>query len=101
MSALCALCDGLNPNPHPRGKGLKALMERLRIEWAAEKRRTFEHRAINSLNDGYTMEQAGWLCAIVLRDGTEDGRHISVDIDILDPAFAPGICCLFRLEILF
>jgi hypothetical protein len=80
VSALCALYDdqvvaGLNPHPHPRGKGLKALMERLRIEWAAEKRRTFEDRAINGLNDGYTMEQAGRLCAILLGDGTEDGRQ--------------------------
>jgi hypothetical protein len=37
VSALCALYDdqvvaGLNPYPHPRGKGLKALIERLRIE---------------------------------------------------------------------
>jgi hypothetical protein len=50
-------------------------MERLRIEWAAEKRRTFEDRAINGLNDGYTMEQAGRLCAILLRGRTEDGRQ--------------------------
>jgi hypothetical protein len=59
--ALCALYDdqaaaGLNPHPNPRGKGLKALLERLRIDWAAEKRRTFEDRAINGLNDGYTIE---------------------------------------------
>jgi hypothetical protein len=79
VSALYALYDdqavaGLNPHPHPRGKGLKALLERLKIDWAAEKRRTFEDRAINGLNDGYTIEQAGRLCAILLRGGAEDGR---------------------------
>jgi hypothetical protein len=47
MSALWALYDdqavaGVNLHPHPRDKGLKALLERLRIDWAAEKRRTFE-----------------------------------------------------------
>jgi hypothetical protein len=31
-------------HPHPRGKSLKALLERLKIDWAAEKRRTFEDR---------------------------------------------------------
>jgi hypothetical protein len=36
VSALCALYDdqavaGLNPYPHSRGKGLKALLERLKI----------------------------------------------------------------------
>ena len=61
VAALCALYDdqaiaGLNAHPHPRGKGLKALVERLKIDWAAEKRRTFEDRAINGLNDGYTIE---------------------------------------------
>ena len=80
MSALCALYDdqaiaGLNAHPHPRGKGLKALIERLKIDWAAEKKRTFEDCAINGLNDGYTMEQAGRLCALLLRGGMEDGRQ--------------------------
>jgi hypothetical protein len=37
VSALCALYDdqavaGLNAHPHPRGKGLKTLVERLRID---------------------------------------------------------------------
>jgi len=87
VSALCALYDdqvvaGLNPRSHPRGKAMKALLERLRIEWAAEKRRTFEDRAINGLNDGYTMEQAGRLCAILLRGGTEDGRQRIGGIDL-------------------
>ena len=77
MSALCALYDdqavaSLNANPHPRGKGLKALVERLKIDWAAEKRRAFEDRAINGLNDGYTIKQAGRLCALLLRGGMED-----------------------------
>jgi hypothetical protein len=79
VSALRALCDdqavaGLNPHPHPRGKGLKALLKRLRIDWTAEKRRRFEDRAINGLNNGYTIEQAGRLCALLLRGGMEDGR---------------------------
>ena len=61
MSALCALYNdqavaSLNTHPHPRSKGLKALVEQLKIDWAAEKRRTFEDRAINGLNDGYTIE---------------------------------------------
>jgi hypothetical protein len=86
VSALCALYDdqavaGLNTHPHPRGKGLKALVERLKIDWAAEKRRTFEDRAINGLNDGYTIEQAGRLCALLLRGGMEDGRQLVTGAD--------------------
>ena len=61
VAALCALYDdqaiaGLNTHPHPRSEGLKALVERLKIDWAAEKRRIFEDRSINGLNDGYTIE---------------------------------------------
>jgi hypothetical protein len=87
VSALCALYDdqavaGLNHHPHPRGKGLKALLERLRIDWAAEKRRTFEDRAIHGLNDGYTIEQAGRLCALLLRGGVEDGRQRLTGTDL-------------------
>jgi hypothetical protein len=86
VSALCALYDdqavaGLNTHPHPRGKGLKALVEQLKIDWAAEKRRTFEDRAINGLNDGYTTEQAGRLCALLLRGGMEDGRQLVIGAD--------------------
>jgi hypothetical protein len=82
VSTLCALYDdqavaGLNAHPHPRGKGLKALVERLKINWASEKRRIFEDRAINGLNDGYTIEQAGRLCVLPLRGGIEDGRLIT------------------------
>jgi hypothetical protein len=87
VSALCALYDdqaiaGLNAHPHPRGKGLKALIERLKIDWAAEKRRTFEDRAINGLNDGYTIEQAGRLCALLLRGGIEDGSQLITGPDL-------------------
>jgi hypothetical protein len=73
---------GLNTYPHPRGKGLKALVERLKIDWASEKRRTFEDRAINGLNDGYTIEQAGRLCALLLRGGVEDGRALISGADL-------------------
>jgi hypothetical protein len=87
VSALCALYDdqavaGRNTHPHPRGKGLKALVERLKIECAAEKRRTFEDRAINGLNDGYTIEQAGRLCALLLRNRMEDGRRLITGADL-------------------
>jgi len=42
VSVLCALYDdqavaGLNTHRHLRGKGLKALVERLKIDWAAER----------------------------------------------------------------
>ena len=87
VSALCALYDDqaladLNTHPHPRGKGLKALVERLKIDWTAEKRRTLEDRAINDLNDGYTIEQAGRLCALLLRGGMEDGRQLVIGADL-------------------
>ena len=87
VSALCALHDdqavaGLNTHLHPRGKNLKALVERLKIDWAAEKRRAFKDRAINSLNDGYTIEQAGRLCALLLRGGIEDGRQLVTGADL-------------------
>jgi len=82
VSVLCAFYDdqaiaGLNHHPHPRGKSLKSLLERLKIDWAAEKRRTFEDRAINGLDDGYTIEQAGRLSAILLRGGVEDGKLLT------------------------
>jgi len=77
----------LTPTPHPRGKGLKALIERLKIDWAGEKRRMFEDRAINGLNDGYTIEQAGRLCALLLRGGIDDGdgrqRVTGADLNLL------------------
>ena len=61
VSALYALYDeqavaSLNAQSHPCSKGLKTLIERLKIDWPAEKRRTFKDRAINSLNEGYTIE---------------------------------------------
>jgi hypothetical protein len=59
---LCALYDDQrvafsNPYPHPRGKALKALMERLQVDCAAETRRNFEDSAINGLKDGYTLAE--------------------------------------------
>jgi hypothetical protein len=54
---------------------MKALIEQLKIDWATEKRRTFEDRAINGLNDGYTIEQASRLGALLLRSGIENGRQ--------------------------
>jgi hypothetical protein len=62
VSALCALYDDqrvaeCNPYPHPRGKALQALMERLQIDWAAEMRRNFEDCVINGLKDGYTLTE--------------------------------------------
>jgi hypothetical protein len=61
VSALYALYDdqavaGLNTHPHLRGKKLKALVKRLKIDWAAEKRKIFKDRAINGLNNGYIIE---------------------------------------------
>jgi hypothetical protein len=35
----------------------------------------FKDRAINGLNDGYTIEQAGRLCAILLRGEVEDEKQ--------------------------
>jgi hypothetical protein len=86
VSALCALYDdqavaGLNTHSHPRGKGLKALVERLKIDWAAEKKRAFKDRAINGLNDGYIIEQAGKLCALLLRGEIKDGRQLVTGAD--------------------
>jgi hypothetical protein len=71
VSALCALYDDqrvaeCNPYPHPRGKALKALMERLQIDWAAETRRNFEDRAINGLKDGYTLAELRSLSGKIL-----------------------------------
>lgn len=76
VSSLICLYDdqklaGLHNHPHPRGKAVKALMEWLRINWAAEKRRTFEDRAINGLNDGYTSSQLRTLSKMLL--GGEGG----------------------------
>jgi hypothetical protein len=87
VSALCALYDdqavaGLNAHPHPRGKGLKALVKGLKTDWAAEKRRTFEDRAINGLNDGYIIKQAGRLYALLLRSGMEDGKRLITGADL-------------------
>jgi hypothetical protein len=87
VSALCAPYDdqavtGLNTHPHPRGKGLKALVVRIKIDWAVGKRRTFEDRAISGLNDGYTIEQPGRLCALLLRGGMEDGRRLVTGADL-------------------
>ena len=66
---------------------MKALIERLKIDWAGEKRRMFEDRAINGLNDGYTIEQAGRLCALLLRGGIDDGdgrqRVTGADLNLL------------------
>ena len=61
---------------------MKALLERLKIDSAAEKRRTSEDRAINGLNGGYTIEQAGRLCALLLRGGAEDGRQRIAGTDL-------------------
>jgi hypothetical protein len=57
-------------------------MERLKIDWASEKRRTFEDRAINGLNDGYTIEQAGRLCTLLLRGGVEDSKVLIPGTDL-------------------
>jgi hypothetical protein len=87
VSALCALYDeqaiaSLNVHPGPRGKGSKVLIRWLKIDWAAETRRTFKDRTINGLNDRYTIEQAGRLCALLLRGGMEDGRRLITGADL-------------------
>ena len=98
MLALCALYDdqaagGLNPHPNLRGKGLKALLERLRIDWAAEKRRTFEDRAINGLNDGYTiLARAGGQAMRVIAKRRGRGRAPAANRDRpLSPPDPPGL----------
>ena len=61
--------------PHPRGKATKALMTRLRIDWSAFKRASFEDRAIHGLTNGYTTEQAAQLSAMLLAGGKVLGEE--------------------------
>ena len=76
---------GLNAHPQLRGrKELKALLELLKIDWAAEKRRTVENGAINGLNDGYTIEQASRRCALFLRGEIEkNGQQLLIEADLI------------------
>ena len=68
--------NGINALPHPRGHGVRALLTRLRIEWAGRMRQTFEDRAVKGLNDGYSVEQLTRLSALLLRGGrNEDGER--------------------------
>ena len=80
VSAFCALFDDQHLEeklvvPHPRGKATKALMTRLRIDWSAFKRASFEDRAIHGLTDGYTTEQAAQLSAMLLAGGKVLGEE--------------------------
>lgn len=67
--------SGLNANPNPRGQGVRALMLRLRIDWAKWKRQSFEDRAINGLNDGYTEAELASLSALLLGNGERGGEQ--------------------------
>ena len=57
---------GLNPYSHPCGALLRSLMISLKKEKANRAREAFEDRAIGKLNDGYTIEEYGWLCSVML-----------------------------------
>lgn len=75
VSALIALYDdqklaNLHNNPHPRGKGVRALLQWLQIGWAAEQKRVFTDRALRGLNDGYSIDQMRSLSGLLLgKDG--------------------------------
>ena len=73
--------------PHPRGKATKALMTRLRIDWSAFKRASFEDRAIHGLTDGYTTELRSIVCNAARRGqsfggGGRGGRRVAPPADL-------------------
>ena len=54
--------------------------------------RTFEDRTINGLNDGYTIEQAGRLCALLIAKRRGRGRAPAANRDRpLSPPDPPGL----------
>ena len=58
---------GTNRYDHPRGKLVKGIIKDLRVARVEERWRSFEDRAIKSLNDGYSREELHLACVWMLQ----------------------------------
>ena len=58
---------GTNRWDHPRGKLVKGIVKDLKVARVEERWRSFEDRALKSLNDGYSREKLHEACVWMLR----------------------------------
>jgi len=58
---------GTNRYDHPRGKLVKGIIKDLKVARVEERWRSFEDRALKSLNDGYSRDELHLACVWMLR----------------------------------
>jgi len=58
---------GSNRYDHPRGKLVKGIISDLRVARVEERWRSFEDRALKSLNDGYSRDELHLACVWMLQ----------------------------------